>query len=58
MLDFPGFITRDSKTHHILVGDESVVLSAKENHSAIPDISNRALKIMGKYFIDTNGEAE
>jgi len=28
MLDFPGFITRDSQTRHILCGDESVVLAA------------------------------
>jgi len=28
MLDFPGFITRDSKTHHLLISNESVVLAA------------------------------
>ena len=33
-------------------------LSAKENHSSIPDISDRALKIMEKYFVGIEGEEE
>jgi len=33
-------------------------LSSKEKHSAIPDISKRALRIMEKYFVDIEGEEE
>lgn len=44
MVDFPGFITRDSETRHLLVGDESHVLLG---NSIITEIYQRLFTSLG-----------
>ena len=44
MVDFPGFITRDSETRHLLVGDDSHVLLG---NSIIAEIYQRLFTSLG-----------
>jgi len=44
MVDFPGFITRDSETRHLLVGDDSHVLLS---NSIIAEIYRRLFASLG-----------
>jgi predicted hydrocarbon binding protein len=44
MVDFPGFITRDKVTHHLLVGDHSAVLFS---NSIIAELYRQMFKSLG-----------
>ena len=44
MVDFPGFITRDKATHHLLVGDHSAVLAS---NTIIAELYRQMFKALG-----------
>ena len=44
MVDFPGFITRDKATHHLLVGDHSAVLAS---NTIIAELFRQMFKALG-----------